>query len=90
MDEKPTEQEFIDRYYGYVARRCARDLYRTIYPTGQTTNGPGRVIVEASHLTWLLESHKRPVRIPVTCPHANLWIGGDGPTKCADCGAIVE
>lgn len=57
---KPTEQEFIDRYEGYVARRCARDLYREIYPTGMHTNGPSLVLVSASHLEWLLQPHKRP------------------------------
>jgi hypothetical protein len=57
---KPTEQEFIDQYEGYVARRCARELYRKMYPTGQTTNGPTLVIIEASHLQWLLQPHKRP------------------------------
>jgi hypothetical protein len=57
---KPTEQEFIDQYEGYVPRRCARDLYRVIYPSGQTTNGPALVIVSASHLQWLLQPHKRP------------------------------
>jgi hypothetical protein len=59
MAEKPTEHAFVDRYEGYVARRCARDLYRAIYPTGMHTNGPTVVIVNASHLEWLLTPHKR-------------------------------
>lgn len=60
MAEKPTEQEFVDRYVGYVARSCARRLYREMYPTGMHTNGPTVVVVPATHLEWLLQSHKRP------------------------------
>lgn len=60
MAEKPTEQEFIDRYEGYAARRCARDLYRAMYPTGMHTNGPTMVLVNASHLEFLLRNFKCP------------------------------
>lgn len=74
---KPTEQEFIDQYYGYVARKCARDLYRVIYPTGQTTNGPARVIVEASHLQWLLQPHKSPSQ-------------GQRDYECMGCGKLIQ
>jgi hypothetical protein len=54
MNEK-TEQEFIDQYKGYVARRIARDLYRAMHPVGMHTNGQCRVQVEASHLFQLLK-----------------------------------
>lgn len=58
MDEL-TEKEFIDQYEGYVARTCARDLYREMYPTGMHTNGPCRVRVDASHLMVLLNNFKK-------------------------------
>jgi hypothetical protein len=52
--DKPTEEEFVNRYVGYVHRKVARDLYRAMYPTVMHTNGPTPVLVEASHLMHLL------------------------------------
>ncbi len=52
--DKPTEEEFVNRYVGYVHRKVARDLYRATYPAGMHTNGPCYVRVEASHLMHLL------------------------------------
>jgi hypothetical protein len=74
---KPTEQEFIDQYHGYVARRCARDLYRAIYPTGMHTNGPTVVVVSASHLEWLLQPHKSPSH-------------GNRDYECMGCGKLIQ
>jgi len=56
---KQTEQEFVDLYDGYVARKIARDLYRAMHPVGMHTNGPTWVRVEASHLANLLEGSRR-------------------------------
>lgn len=59
MDEK-NEQEFVDQYVGYPARKTARDLHRALHPVGMRTNGPCRVQVEASHLMQLL----KPFMVP--------------------------
>lgn len=65
---KQTEQEFVDQYHGYIPRRCARDLYRAIYPTGMHTNGPTMVTVHADHLSWLISPHKRPTEGKADAP----------------------
>lgn len=55
MSKKPTEAEFLAEYEPiYPVQRVAKDLYRQLYPSGMHTNGPCRVLVDASHLTYLL------------------------------------
>jgi hypothetical protein len=59
MSNNP-EADFKAQYENeYTVQKAAQELYRAQHPTGMHTNGPCRVVIDASHLLRILSRWKK-------------------------------